>query len=134
MRKKWFADKQFAKHPVFVATINEKVSGFSSYGSFRAWAAYKYTMEHSVYVHPDFRQRGIASKLLATIIDSAKQNDVHALIAGIDVDNAISIKLHEQYNFIEVGRFKQVGYKFGKWLDLTFMQLLLETPKNPVEI
>ncbi|HTB33135.1 MAG TPA: GNAT family N-acetyltransferase [Bacteroidia bacterium] len=133
MRKKWFAEKQAAKHPVFVATIDDKVVGFVSYGHFRVWAAYKYSVEHSVYVHPDFRQRGIAKKLLSIIIDAARQNDVHAIIAGIDSDNVSSIKLHNQFHFKEVGHFKQVGYKFGKWLDLIFMELLLDTPKNPQE-
>jgi L-amino acid N-acyltransferase len=133
MRKKWFADKQEARHPVFVATINNKVAGFVTYGNFRAWPAYKYTVEHSVYVHPGFRQRGVAKKLLAIIIETAKQNDIHALVAGIDADNTISIQLHKQFNFKEVGKIKEAGYKFGKWLDLTFMQLLLNTPAHPVE-
>ncbi len=133
MRKKWFAEKQLAKHPVFVAMVGEKVIGFVTYGPFRIWPAYKYSVEHSVYVHPDFRQRGIAKKLLEIIIATARQNDVHAIIAGIDADNAVSIHLHKQLHFAEVGRFKQVGYKFGKCLDLALMELVLDTPKNPVE-
>jgi L-amino acid N-acyltransferase YncA len=133
MRKKWFADKQVAKHPVFVAIVDDKVAGFSSYGYFRAWEAYKYTVEHSVYVHPGFRGKGIAKKLLFEIIEAAKENDVHALIAGIDANNSVSINLHNQFHFKHVGHFNQVGYKFNKWLDLVFMELLLETPKSPTD-
>src|SRR5665213_1198715 len=96
MRKRWFAEKQVAKHPVLVAIVGDKVAGFVSYGYYRAWAAYKYSVEHSVYVHPNFRKRGIAKKLLEVIIEVAKENDVHAIIAGIDADNAISIQLHKQ--------------------------------------
>ena len=133
MRKKWFAEKQAAGHPVLVATIGDKVVGFVSYGFFRAWAAYKYTVEHSVYVHPNFRKRGIARELLEMIIETARQNNIHAIIAGIDSDNGISIQLHKQFKFVEVAKFLQVGYKFGKWLDLIFMELLLDTPLNPEE-
>ena len=130
---KWFADKEENKHPVYVAIVNNKVAGFSSYGHFRTRPAYKYSVEHSVYVHPDFRQRGIAKLLLSKIIEAAKNNNIHALVAGIDADNTVSIELHKKFRFEIVGNIKQVGYKFGKWLDLTFMELLLDTPKNPEE-
>jgi L-amino acid N-acyltransferase YncA len=131
--KQWFAEKKIANHPVFVAMVNNSVAGFTSYGHFRVRPAYKYSVEHSVYVHPDFRQRGIAKKLLTKIIEVAKENNVHALVAGIDADNKVSIALHEQFNFVIVGNIKEVGYKFNKWLDLTFMELLLDVPKNPTE-
>lgn len=129
----WYADKLKNKHPVLVAIVDNKVAGFASYGHFRVRPAYKYSVEHSVYVHPSFRKRGIAKKLLKEIIEAARQNNYHAIVAGIDADNKISIELHKQFNFVEVGNIKQVGYKFGKWLDLTFMELLLDTPHEPVE-
>jgi L-amino acid N-acyltransferase YncA len=129
--QQWFADKKTSNHPVFVADIDGAVAGFVSYGAFRVRPAYKYSIEHSVYVNPNFRKRGIAKKLLAKIIDVARENNYHAIVAGIDADNKISIDLHAQFNFVEVGHIKQVGYKFGRWLDLTFMELLLDTPKNP---
>jgi L-amino acid N-acyltransferase len=131
MRKKWFDEKKVANEPVFVAEIDNKVAGFVSYGAFRIWPAYKYTAEHSVHVHKNYRRQGIAKMLLSKIIESAKQNDKHALIGAIDAANTASIKLHEQFNFKEVGHFKEVGYKFNKWLDLIFMELVLETPANP---
>ena len=133
MRKKWFEEKKAAGHPIFVAEGDNKVAGFISYGHFRAWPAYKYTMEHSVHVHKDFRRQGVATMLVNKLIESAKQNDVHSLIGVIDASNAASVQLHEQFNFKEVGHFKEVGYKFNQWLDLKFFQLLLETPANPIE-
>lgn len=133
MRKKWLEEKKAANHPVFVAEKDSKVAGFIAYGPFRAWPAYKYTVEHSVHVHQDYRRQGIAAMLLKKLIESAKQNNVHALIGAIDASNHASIQLHEQSGFKEVGHFKEVGYKFNQWLDLKFFQLLLETPAHPVE-
>jgi phosphinothricin acetyltransferase len=131
--EKWFADKKKDSYPVFVAVINNRIAGFVTYGPFRVRPAYKYCIEHSVYVHPDFRKKGLAKKLLAKIIDVAHENNYHAIVAGIDADNKISIELHKQFNFVEVGHIKQVGFKFNRWLDLTFMELLLDTPQNPTE-
>jgi L-amino acid N-acyltransferase len=133
MRTKWFREKQAANHPVLVAETNTIITGFISYGPFRVWPGYKYTVEHSVHVHKDYRRQGIASMLLEKMIDIAKQNGVHAIIGGVDAANETSIKLHEQFNFKEAGCLKQVGYKFNQWLDLKFMELLLETPANPTE-
>jgi len=133
MRKVWFNEKVEKGIPVFVADDNGQVVGFASYGAFRAWAAYKYSVEHSVYVHTAFRRKGIAKQLMLTLIESVNQKEIHTMIAGIDADNAISIHLHKQLGFEEAGHFKQVGYKFGKWLDLIFMQLILENNLQPTE-
>lgn len=131
MRLKWFREKQAANHPVLVAEINNKILGFISYGPFRAWPAYKYTVEHSVHVHIDARRQGIATALLKKMIEIAEQNGVHAIIGAIDAANNGSIKLHEQLGFKEAGTLKQVGYKFNQWLDLKFLELLLASPENP---
>ncbi len=133
MRKKWFEDKVKSNIPVLVAEGNNQVAGFASYGPFRAWRAYKYSIEHSVYVHPHFRQQGIAKKLLHELIGTAKQKEVHTIIAGIDANNLISIYLHKQFGFEEIAHFKEVGYKFGKWLDLKFYQLILQNSFQPRE-
>jgi len=126
MREKWFEEKQHHQFPVLVACMDLKVVGFASYGSFRPWAAYQFSMEHSVYVHPDYRRLGIANRLLSQLIDSAKENGVKTLIAGIDANNDSSIKLHQQFGFFEAGNLKKVGFKFNKWLDLIFYQLILD--------
>jgi len=133
MRKKWFDEKVENNCPVFVAEINNKVAGFAAYGSFRTWPAYKYSVEHSVHVHPDYRRLGIAKKLMQEIINSANEHEVHTIIAGIDALNTASIQLHKQFGFEEVAHFKEVGYKFRKWLHLKFFQLILETSFHPNE-
>jgi len=134
MRYAWFDERVKMHFPVFVAEENGHIMGFSSYGAFRAWPAYKYTVENSVYVHSDHRGKGIAKLLLQPLIVAAKANNVHAMVAGIDAENIASIRLHEQFGFTEVAHFKQVGYKFGKWLDLKFLELLFETPLKPNEL
>ncbi|MES1160201.1 MAG: N-acetyltransferase family protein [Bacteroidota bacterium] len=133
MRRAWYDSKLKDGHPVFVAESEGRVVGFSSYGPFRAWAAYKYTVENSVYVAADQRGNGIGKLLMTPLIDTAKKQDLHAIIAGIDASNLGSIKLHQAFGFEEVAHFRQVGYKFGRWLDLKFMQLLLNTPLHPKE-
>ncbi|WP_207510266.1 GNAT family N-acetyltransferase [Longitalea luteola] len=133
MRRQWFRIKEAQGFPVFVAEENGRVVGFSSIGPFRAWAAYKYSVENSVYVAADQRGRGIGKKLIEPLIQAASALDLHTIIAGIDAANEASIQLHRSFGFEEVATFKQVGYKFGRWLDLTFMQLLLQTPGQPVE-
>jgi L-amino acid N-acyltransferase YncA len=132
-RVAWYRDKVSAGYPVFVAEEDGRVVGFSSYGPFRAWPAYKYTIENSVYVLEGQRGKGIGKLLIQPLIDSARAQGFHALIAGIDASNAASIRLHASFGFLAVAHFKQVGYKFGRWLDLTFMELVLETPAEPVE-
>ena len=105
MMMDWFLEKQQNNFPVFVSTDKKKtVTGFVTYGTFRTRPAYKYTVEH-----------------------------LHSLIGGIDAENTLSIDFHEKFGFIAVGNLKEVGYKFGKWLDLVFMQLILETPDEPNE-
>lgn len=131
MRLAWFRERQQQGFPVLVADIDGIIAGYSSLGHFRAFAAYKYTAESSVYVHTDYRGRGLAKALMQPLIEAAQAIDLHAIVAGIDAENTASIKLHEQLGFVEVAHFKQVGYKFDQWLDLLFLQLLLPTPVAP---
>ena len=123
-RKEWFAQKQKEKHPVFIAEENNMVVGFSTFGQFRNWQAYKYSVENSVYVKADCRGKGIGKLLLQPLIDAAKERQLHTIIAGIVADNESSIALHKQFGFVEVAHFKEVGYKFNRWLDLKFLQLM----------
>ena len=134
MRKAWYDDKVKAGYPVLVAEEDGHVIGLSSYGPFRAWPAYKYTVENSVYVAENSRGKGIARLLMQPLIDAARSQGYHAIIAGIDAANHASIGLHRHFGFEEVAHFREVGYKFGRWLDLTFMELLLEgSPARPVD-
>src|SRR5262245_39045064 len=103
MRKQWFRIKEAQGYPVFVADDNGRVVGFSSIGPWRAWAAYKYSVENSIYVAAGQRGKGIGKKLLEPLIEAAKQLDLHTIIAGIDATNEVSIKLHQSFGFTEAG-------------------------------
>jgi phosphinothricin acetyltransferase len=117
----WFAAKQEAGLPVLVAQCGEEVAGFASYGPFRAWDGYRFTVEHSVYVDEAFRRRGIASALLESLLERARAAGMHLVVAGIDAANAGSIELHRRLGFEDAGVLRETGYKFERWLDLAFM-------------
>lgn len=133
MRIGWFATKQKEGYPVFVAEEGNTILGLSTIGTFRAWQAYKYSVENSIYVAAAARGKGIGRLLMPPIIEAARQMDMHTIIAGIDATNDISLRLHKSFGFEEAAHFKQVGYKFGRWLDLKFLQLMLNTPAHPVD-
>ncbi len=133
MRKEWFKTKQQQGFPMFVAEDNDRIMGFSTLGTFRNWQAYKYSVENSIYVASDYRGKGVGKLLMQPLIEVAIQMDMHTIIAGIDATNEVSIRLHKNFGFEEVAHFKQVGYKFGRWLDLKFLQLILKTPLKPFE-
>ncbi|MBU2996544.1 GNAT family N-acetyltransferase [Cellulophaga baltica] len=123
---KWFDKKKQDGFPVFVATNNENVIGYGTYGTFRAFQGFKYSIEHSIYVHKDGRGKGIGKLLLAHLIKTAKKQNYHVMIAGVDASNKASVQFHEKFGFTTVGVFKEVGFKFDKWLDLHFLQLTLK--------
>jgi phosphinothricin acetyltransferase len=130
----WFDTKRNGGFPVIgIEDGAGTLLAFGSYGTFRAWPAYKYTVEHSVYVHKDHRGQGLGRKVMQELIAAARQHGVHAMMGGIDAANAGSIALHEQLGFKHVGTLPEVGFKFGRWLDLAFYQLLLDTPAHPVD-
>ena len=130
----WFDAKAKGRFPVLgIADDDGTLMGFASYGSFRAFAAYKYTVEHSVYVDSRFRGRGVGRRLLNEMIEAAKSQHYHMMIGGIDAENAASIALHQSLGFTHCASIKQAGFKFGRWLDLEFYQLLLPTPHEPVD-
>ena len=126
MRTNWFNDRMKQNLPVIVAADGEEIVGFGSFGLFRAWAAYKFSVEHSVYVKNNQRGKGIGRMVLAQLIVEAENRNFHTMLAGIDASNEASIRLHEQLGFKEVAHFKEVGYKFDRWLDLKFHQLILK--------
>ena len=132
--KSWFAAKRANGFPVIGAVDgNGKLIGFASYGTFRAFPAYKYTVEHSVYVHREHRGQGLGKLLINELIRRARAADLHAIVGCIDASNAGSIALHKALGFSHSGTFPQVGFKFGRWLDVAFYQLLLDTPAAPVD-
>jgi len=133
MRREWFRAKQAASLPVFVAADGDRVLGFATHGPFRAWPAYKYSVELSVYVDARARRQGVGTGLVRTVVADARARDLHVVMAGITADNEVSLRLHKRLGFVEVAHIPQVGYKFGRWLDLKFLQLLLEGPSTPTE-
>jgi len=134
MMRTWFDAKAKGNFPV-IGLENDagELMGFGSYGTFRAWPAYKYSVEHSVYVDAKFRGRGLGKKLLEEVITSAKEQNYHVLIGVIDSANEKSIRLHERMGFTHSGTVRECGFKFGAWRDIAFYQLILSTPAEPVD-
>ncbi|WP_271409414.1 GNAT family N-acetyltransferase [Pseudomonas sp. Q1-7] len=126
-RRAWLADRSAAGFPVLVA-VNAagEVLGYASYGTWRTIEGFRHTVEHSVYVRGDQRGQGLGPALMQALIERARQARLHVMVAAIESENAASIRLHERLGFITTGQMPQVGRKFGRWLDLTFMQLMLE--------
>jgi L-amino acid N-acyltransferase len=134
MLQAWMEGKERGQYPVIGAVSDDgRLLGFGTYGPFRNWPAYKYTIEHSLYVERDFRGRGLGRLLLVELIAAARRQSFHALVGGIDAQNAASIALHRRMGFELCGTIRQAGFKFGRWLDLQFYELLLDTPAQPVE-
>ena len=127
-RRSWFAARKADGQPVLVAVDGLDVVGVATFGGFRPWPGYRYTVEHSVYVRADRRGQGIARALMDPLIERATALGMHVMIAGIDADNAASIRLHERLGFVKTAHLRQVGFKFGRWLDLVLMQRTLDQP------
>ena len=122
----WLRQKKKDGMPVIVAESENGVIGFGTFGIFRPWAAYQYSVEHSIYVDKEYQANGIGKQLLTKLIVLAIENGFHTMIAGVDASNERSIEFHKKFGFKEIGTFKEVGFKFDKWLDLLFLQLLLK--------
>ena len=131
---KWFEAKAAESYPVLGAVDDDsRLLGFATYGQFRAWPAYKYSLEHSVYVHRDHRGAGVGSTLMRRLIETARSRNAHLMIGAIDKDNQRSVALHQKLGFRHAGTIAEAGFKFGRWLDLAFYQLVLDTPEHPVD-
>jgi len=130
-RREWISARQEAGYPVLVAMRGRDVVGFASFGDFRPFPGYRHTVENSVYVDERHHRLGIGRSLLAALIERATALDKHVMIAGIEAANAASINLHASLGFVEVGRMPEVGCKFGRWLDLVFMQKRLASGVRP---
>jgi L-amino acid N-acyltransferase len=124
-RRTWWRGRVDAGFPVLVAVDGDQVLGYASYGPFRAFDGYRQTVEHSVYVADWARRRGAATALLGDVLIHAKRANMHVLLGGIAADNEPSLKLHKKLGFTETARMPEVGQKFGRWLDLVFMQKIL---------
>ncbi len=128
--ERWFAEQQRSGDPVLVAVdADDEVIGYTSYGDFRdtrRWPGYRYVAELTLHVAESHWGRGVGRALLEALIDRATDAGKHVLVAGVDGENEASIRLHEKLGFVVTARMPEVGRKFDRWLDLVYLQLILE--------
>jgi len=132
-RRVWFDEQEQRGFPMLVAVDGVEVVGMTSYSDFRDsihWPGYRFTAEHSIHVRGDRRSGGIGRILMSELLTRARRNGVHVMVAGIDADNAGSIRFHERLGFVAVARMPETGHKFGRWLDLVLMQRVLREPDD----
>jgi len=122
----WFRTRTGQGFPVLVAVEGDCVLGYASYGDFRAFQGYRLTVENSIYVAGDARGKGAGSALLAALVDAARAQGKHMMVAGIEAGNDVSLRLHAKQGFIETARMPELGFKFGRYLDLVFLQKTLD--------
>jgi len=128
-RREWFRVRTGGGWPVLAAERGDELVGYASFSEFRgAWPGYLYSVEHSVYVRADCRQQGIGSALVQALLPIAARMDKHVMIGGIDATNEGSLRMHERLGFERVAHFREVGRKFGRWLDLVFVQRFIDAP------
>jgi len=123
-RAAWF-EAHGAAYPLLVAEHDGRVVGWASLSPFHSRCGYKLTVEDSVYVHHEWHRRGIGAALLAALVARGRALGHHVVIAGIDGEQAGSIALHARFGFVDAGRLREAGFKFGRWLDVVYMQLFL---------
>lgn len=123
-RREWFA-RHDAAHPVIVVEQGGQVVAWGSLTHLHSRQAYRFTVEDSIYVRHDMHRRGIGQAILLELIKSAKSQGYHSIIAIISADQAASVELHRKNGFVEVGRLREVGRKFDRWLDVVYMQIVL---------
>lgn len=127
-RRDWWRARCAQGYPVLVAVEDGAVLGFASFGDFRAWPGYRYTVEHSVHVGAGRRGRGVGGRLMTALFPRAAALGKHVMIAGVDAANESSLRFHERLGFVAVGHLREVGHKFGRWLDLVLLQRWLDPP------
>lgn len=130
-RAAWAAQRQGDGFPVLVAEEDGIILGYASYGPWRPFHGFRETVEHSVYVRAGQRGKGLGRKLMQALIDAAKADGLHMMVAAVTAGNDASIKLHESLGFQITARMPQVGQKFGDWLELIFLQKRLDDRPQP---
>jgi L-amino acid N-acyltransferase len=124
-RHQWWQARSAQGYPVLVARDAQGVAGFATFGDFRAWPGYRFTIEHSVHIRADVRGHGLGSQLVQALLPRAQALGKHMMIGGVDAANTASIRFHERLGFSQAARLREVGFKFGRWLDLVFLQRAL---------
>jgi len=123
-RRTWF-DAHGPGYPIIVAEIDGKIVGYGSLSPFHSRSGYRFTVENAVYVRDEFRGRGIGGLLLGELIRRAHLLGFRAIIACVDAEQTASLRLHERHGFVRCGLFRQIGFKFGRWLDVVYLELVL---------
>jgi phosphinothricin acetyltransferase len=126
-RLEWFNARRAQACPILVAAGDADILGFASYGDFRSWPGYRFSVEHTVHIRAGERGRGVGTTLMQALIRRAIEQEKHVMIGGVDADNEPSLRFHERLGFIRAAHLRQVGFKFGRWLDLVFVQRILTT-------
>jgi phosphinothricin acetyltransferase len=126
-QREWWQARSAQGYPILVAVDLHGVLGFASFGDFRPWPCYRCTVEHSIHVRDDRRGHGVGTALMGELLHRASILRKHVMIGGVDAENDRSLRFHERLGFVRVAHFKEVGFKFGRWLDLYFVQRTLET-------
>ena len=126
-RQAWWQARVAQGFPVLVADDGGAILGFASFGDFRAWPGYRFTVEHTVHVRSDCRGQGVGQELMIALLARGRALGKHVMMAGVDAENAGSIRFHERLGFERVGHLREVGFKFGRRLDLVFLQKMLDS-------
>jgi len=130
-RQQWYDARIAQGYPVLVAVDGQQAIGYATFGEWRSRWGYRFTVEHTVHVDQNWRGHGVGRALLEALLPLARQMGKHTMMGAVDAENQASIRFHERLGFESTGRCRQVGYKFGRWLDLVFMQLILEPDASP---
>lgn len=123
-RAAWFRDHG-PLHPVTVAEVDEHVVGWGSLSRFHSRSAYRFSIENSIYVDHTWHRQGVGGRLLADLIERARRARHHTIVAGIDGEQEASLAIHAKHGFERVAHLRQVGFKFNRWLDVIYMQVML---------
>ena len=121
-RQQWLATRREQLYPVLVAGDGSGILGFASYGDFRTWPGYRFSVEHTVHVRADQRGHGVGTLLMEALMRRAIDQGKHVMVGGVDAANEASLRFHERLGFVRAARLSEVGFKFGRWLDLVFVQ------------
>ncbi len=129
-RVAWWKGRTAQGYPVLVAKDEGRIAGFATFGDFRPWPGYRFTVEGTIHIDGSVRRKGIGAALLQALILRARDAGKHVMVAGVDSANAASLGFLQRSGFEKVGHLREVGHKFGKFLDLIFLQYMLEPPAS----
>ena len=130
-RRAWFQARATQGYPILVAEIDGRVAGYASFGDFRVQDGFRATVENSIYVIPEAQGKGVARALMAALVDRARACGKHVVIAAVHDDNTASMQLHQALGFRTTGVLHEAGQKFGKWVNLVFLELRLDDRPRP---